>query len=185
MVSKFINSHYTNAKWFIIHSILHADDTPHKIALGAAIGLFIAWSPALGLHMLMALTLCVILRANKFVALIAVWICNPLTFIPIYLPSYILGKNLLSVMNIHTQQLSTEQFQKIFQDFLASAGPTASLSPDFWKRLTDFLIHVGLQLSIGATIIGLVVAIAGYFTTRTLIAKYRKKHPIEILLQKE
>jgi uncharacterized protein (DUF2062 family) len=37
---------------FLEYKILHIEDTPHKISLGVALGLFIAWSPLLGLHFL-------------------------------------------------------------------------------------------------------------------------------------
>ncbi|MBW8035386.1 MAG: DUF2062 domain-containing protein, partial [Planctomycetes bacterium] len=53
---------------FITHKILHVDDSPNRIALGAAIGLFIAWTPAVGLHTLIVLAITSLTKANKFVA---------------------------------------------------------------------------------------------------------------------
>jgi hypothetical protein len=53
---------------FITHRILHVDDSPHRIAMGVALGLLAAWTPAMGLHILVALSLTSMIGANKFVA---------------------------------------------------------------------------------------------------------------------
>ena len=54
---------------FIKFRILHVDDSPHRIALGTALGILVAYMPPFGFHMVLAALLAVILRANKFVAL--------------------------------------------------------------------------------------------------------------------
>ncbi|MCK5473761.1 MAG: DUF2062 domain-containing protein, partial [Planctomycetes bacterium] len=71
------------------------NDTPHRIAMGTALGLFVAWTPVLGLHILMVLGLALLLRANKFVAIVFIWVNNPLTMAAIYYPSYLLGRTIL------------------------------------------------------------------------------------------
>ena len=40
---------------FIVYRILHADDTPHRLALGIALGVFVAWTPTVGLQMVLVL----------------------------------------------------------------------------------------------------------------------------------
>ena len=69
----------------MFRSILMLEDTPHSIALGTAIGLFIAWTPTVGIHMILVVSLALFLRANKVAGLIAVYISNPLTLAPIQL----------------------------------------------------------------------------------------------------
>ena len=80
---------------FFIYRVLHVDDTPHRIALGVAIGIFVTWTPTIGLQMVLTILLAMLLRANKFVGVPFVWISNPLTIVPVYGPNYWIGSKLL------------------------------------------------------------------------------------------
>ena len=53
------------AKKGIIHRILNTKGSPHRIALGAAIGTFVAMTPTLGLQTILSTILALVLRANK------------------------------------------------------------------------------------------------------------------------
>ena len=86
---------WRKAKDFIIHRVLRLDDTPHRIALGVAIGIFITWTPTIGFQMVLVLAMATALRANKLVGVPFVWISNPLTLVPVYGPSYFIGGKLL------------------------------------------------------------------------------------------
>ena len=76
-------------KKFVIHKILHIDDTPHRLALGVALGVFIGWTPTIGFQSALVILMALIFKANKVVGLPFVWISNPFTLIPIYWPNYI------------------------------------------------------------------------------------------------
>ena len=75
---------WRRAQRFVKYRILHVDDTPHRIALGVAIGMFVAWTPTIGFQMGLTVLLCALFRANKLVGVPLVWISNPLTIIPVY-----------------------------------------------------------------------------------------------------
>lgn len=47
---------------FFYHNVLHADDPPHRLALGAAIGVFVAFMPAVGFQMMINFFLAWLLR---------------------------------------------------------------------------------------------------------------------------
>ena len=158
--------------------ILHTSDSPHHIALGVLLGLFVAWSPAFGLHMLLALTLCIVFRANKLVAIIFVWVCNPFTIIPIYYPSYLLGRMVMKLFRYNSgTQLSSTQVYQLFEQFTLSSAFTRLHSISFWHNLFSFLWHKGLELWIGATLMGLFVGLIGYVLTFYIVVWYRKKNP--------
>ena len=55
-------------------------DTPHKIALGFACGVFVSFSPLFGLHFLYAGLIALILRGNILAAFLGTFAGNPLTF---------------------------------------------------------------------------------------------------------
>ncbi|MBW8001912.1 MAG: DUF2062 domain-containing protein [Planctomycetes bacterium] len=163
---------------FLKLHILHADDSPHRIALGAALGLFVAFLPLFGFHMLLVLALCFALRANKLIAVIFVWVSNPFTIIPIYYPSYLLGKRVLNFFHYTTDaQLSSDQMRQIFAQFTSSSAFTHLLSIQFWKDIFEFLWYKGFELWVGATLAGTTVAIIGYFVTSRIIIWYRKNNP--------
>lgn len=178
MVQKYSRARLNRWFRFLRLHILHANDSPRRIALGAALGLFIAWSPAFGFHMLLVLALCIVLRANKLVAIIFVWVSNPFTIIPIYYPSYLLGMEVLKLFHCNTNtQLSTSQMHQLFEQFTLLSCFTHLFSIDFWQNLFSFFWHKGFELWIGATLMGLFVALTGYFVTFHIIIWYRKKNP--------
>ena len=81
-------------RWFI-YRVLHVDDTPHRIALGVAVGIFVCWLPCMPVQMILTVALSTLVGANKFVGVPFVWISNPLTIFPVYWPSWMLGKWIL------------------------------------------------------------------------------------------
>ena len=54
--------------------------TPHEIALGIAIGIFVAFIPLFGTHTVTAIALASLLRVNTLIVLLGTQLSNPLTF---------------------------------------------------------------------------------------------------------
>jgi len=80
---------------FFIYRVLHVDDTPHRIALGVAVGIFVTWTPTIGFQMILTVLLSWLLGANKLVGVPFVWISNPVTLPPIYGPNCYVGSLIL------------------------------------------------------------------------------------------
>lgn len=167
---------------FLKFRVLHANDSPHRIALGAAVGLFVAWTPALGLHILMALGLAILLRANKFIAIACVWVSNPFTVIAIYYPNYLLGKTLLKFFYAN-REISNTRVQEMFNQFSLSSGVSGFFHAEFWQSMFTFLWRKSPELWLGSVIMGLLVALTAYFVTYYFIIWYRKNHPHRRFLQ--
>jgi len=81
--------------------ILRIHDTPHAIAMGVSIGTFMGWGPLYGLHTVLALVLAALSRCNKAAAVVAAWINNPITIVPILYGQYRLGALLLAGERVH------------------------------------------------------------------------------------
>jgi uncharacterized protein (DUF2062 family) len=64
---------------------------PHEISLGMAIGVFIAITPTIPFHTVLAVALAALLRGSKLAAALGVWVSNPLTIPFFYYGSYRLG----------------------------------------------------------------------------------------------
>ncbi len=163
-------------KRFIKFRILHINDSPHRIALGVALALFVAWMPAFGLHIPMVLSLAFLLRANKFVAFTFVWVSNPFTIFPIYYPNYLFGRTVLRLFRPDSG-LSNAQIREIFDQFDSIAFFTGCFHPEFWRNLFSLLWQKVPELWLGSLLMGILVALAAYFTTYRIVVLYRKTHP--------
>src|SRR5215212_8095875 len=72
--------------------LLAIDDPPERTALAFSIGVFIAFSPFLGLHTILATLLAFLFRFNKIAIYTGTFVNNPLlTLVPIILVSYAIG----------------------------------------------------------------------------------------------
>ena len=162
---------------FVIYRLLHIDDTPHRLALGIALGLFVAWTPMMGLQMVLVFLLAPVLRANIAVGLPVVWISNPLTFAPLFLANYWLGQKVLALF---TQQpfLDHGQLLELLTGFSSLGHLFSNIGNiEFWHRLLDLLWTVGLDLWVGSVLFGLVSGVLGYFASYRLIIWYRTHTP--------
>ncbi len=73
------------------HRLLTLKATPNSIAIGAAIGIFIAFTPTIGIQSVIAAIVAFIVRVSKPAAIIPVWISNPFTMVPIFAFTYWVG----------------------------------------------------------------------------------------------
>ena len=162
---------------FIIFRLLHIDDTPHRLALGIALGLFIAWTPTLGVQMLLVLLLAPAFRANVAVGLPTVWISNPITMAPLYFANFWVGQKIVQLFSDRPQLHYNQVVEKLTH--YQSVGNIFSQIDEaqFWHKVIDFLWQFGLELWVGSLLVGLIVAIPGYFASYKLIVWYRTHTP--------
>ncbi len=145
---------------FFIFRVLHVDDTPHRIALGVAVGIFVAWTPTIGLQMVLTVFLAWLLRANKLVGVPFAWISNPFTLIPIYKwCNYNVGRLLLP----------GDYPDPNFFNRIVLTGSWAERTKAFWEET----IHVFAPLWLGSVVVGLLLATPSYFTVRYAVKTYR------------
>ena len=83
-----------------IKLILSVKDTPHRISIAFAVGIFVGMSPLLGIHTLLGLALAYVFRLNKLVTIAGVYVTNPWTIIPIYTFSTWVGARCLGMTSI-------------------------------------------------------------------------------------
>jgi uncharacterized protein len=75
-----------------LQKLVTLDDSPHRIALGFAVGVFLAFSPLLGLHTVLGLVIAFAFGLNRVAVLVGVFVNNPWTLFPIYaLATYVGG----------------------------------------------------------------------------------------------
>lgn len=136
---------------------------PREIALGFALGLFIGMSPYMGIHMAIAVFFAAVFKWNKFAAATGVWISNPLTAPILYSFTYYTGSKFLAVEKEYCMP------KELNLDMLIN---TLKNAPEiFWI------------LTVGGIILGIPLAIAGYYLSFSAILKYRER--IKTALAKE
>jgi len=85
--------------WLVrrLRVLLQVDDSPAHVALAFAVGVFVSFSPFLGVHTAISLALAFLLRLNRVAILIGTWVNNPWTIAPVYTAGTLLGCALLGV----------------------------------------------------------------------------------------
>ncbi|MBB73975.1 MAG: hypothetical protein CMJ75_05610 [Planctomycetaceae bacterium] len=153
--------YFRRCRKYLYHSILHADDPPHKLALGVALAMFVMFTPTLGLQMIITVFLAWLLRANKAVGLPVVWISNPVTFVPIFYPCYVVGCWLLN----QPPQIDSSFWTRL------STPPSGAGIQHYW----DLFKGVAAPLWIGGIIVGTLLGALTYFLLYFSICRYRMR----------
>jgi uncharacterized protein (DUF2062 family) len=159
---------------FIVRRILHIDDTPHRLALGIALGIFVAWTPTIGVQMVLVVLLATMCRANKLVGIPMVWISNPFTLPLVYYPNYLIGRYLLGLFNAQT---TTNYSFRQLENLLAKFHDMSFYEMAFWDELGRLLLDIGKDLWLGSIIIGLFSGIIVYIFSYRFIIWYRTHTP--------
>ena len=156
-----------------IAALLRAKDSPERLALGAAIGMFVGLTPTVGVQMAMVVLVAAIpkLKFNVPLACAMVWISNPLTMIPLYYGMYWLGVLLLSRREMHF-----DKFETTVQALIDSIKNGESLLESAWQGLTGMFsigMHIAMPMWIGGTVLGILSAIPTYIVVLHLVRRRR------------
>lgn len=107
----------------LLRQVLHLQESPRRTALAFALGVFIAFSPAYGLHTIMVV-LCTWLFGLNFVALLAgAFVNNPWTVVPILGATYWTGAFLLGRTESPTFDWHDPSFSGLYQQILPYVVP--------------------------------------------------------------
>ena len=141
-----------------LRRLLAIDDPPERTALAFSIGIFIAFSPFLGLHTIMATLVAFIFRFNKVAIYTGTFINNPfLTLVPIIIASYGLGALVMG----RPLSLPEEGLKLLKEPHLLTAS--------YWRELSRQAVDVLLPFSLGGTILSIVCSVGAYPLTLWLL----------------
>jgi len=129
-------------------TLLSLDSHPGHISAGFAVGVFISFTPFLGLHTPMAIAIAFIFRLNKLTCLTGAWINTPLTIVPSLAASYKLGRFLRGKP---INELTLKGLE--------------------WQHLKPY----AKSLLLGSSVIGFVAAVAAYFICYWLVTAFRRR----------
>ncbi|MGC1274746.1 MAG: DUF2062 domain-containing protein [Planctomycetaceae bacterium] len=145
----------------LLRYVLSQDDTPHHVALGAAIGTFVGLTPTPGVQMLIVLAIYFLCRPlftfNRPAGLAAVYISNPLTAVPFAWISYQIGRLFVG------GNLTREEIAAILGH--NEAG--------WWQAVMAIAVDLGWAYLIGALIFAAAAGLATYPTMHYLLHLFR------------
>ncbi|MBE7465595.1 MAG: DUF2062 domain-containing protein [Planctomycetes bacterium] len=166
--------HINGRKWF--RKVLGLNDTPESIAASTAIGIFVAWTPTIGIQMIISFALCAVARVNRIAGPLMAWITNPVTIPPIFYFNYLVGSWILHSegdagtagkrMDAAWETMGTVSMW----DFLTFNGPQIN-------KWFDEMLHLGAEimvpLMVGSILVGLVLGLAAYPLTVRAVRAFR------------
>ena len=148
----------------LIKRLLHIDDSPERTALAYAIGIFLGFSPFLGLHTLLGLTIAFLFGLNRVALLLGVWTNSPWWIVPFYMVATWVG------MWATGFRIGWGPLREIFQLGM-DRGFVSSI---FWGSVTS---QWGLLVSflIGSLILCSLLSVIAYPLSLKCIRFYRLK----------
>jgi uncharacterized protein (DUF2062 family) len=169
-------SGWKRATSYIGHRLKRLPDTPHKIARGVGVGVYVSFTPFFGLHFVVAVVLAMLFRGNALAALLGTFFGNPVTFPFIATASLTLGHWILG------GEVDPERHKSLFQlftyatsDFWFNFKALFSSRVADWSNVKDFMTGVFLPYLVGGTGPGVVLGILAYLLSRPLISAYQKR----------
>ena len=146
-----------------MRSVLALDDSPHAIALGAAIGIFFGLTPSVGIQTILVVVLAVLSRRfiyfNVTAAMLSTYVSNPLTMVPMYYFWYRLGTWFIP------GNATVDQFEAML-NFEGLAG--------WWQATCSLAVQVGIPMLIGSLLIAPIGSLIAYPLTRYMVRWFRR-----------
>jgi uncharacterized protein (DUF2062 family) len=148
----------------LLRNVLSQDDTPHHIALGGAIGMFVGLTPTPGAQMLLVLAVYYatrrFLKFNLPAGLAAVYVSNPLTAVPLAWLNYQAGRMVLG------GEMTWEELRSLIEyDGFA----------DWWRKTSELVVEFGGAYLLGSIIVAAVAAVLTYPVMLYLLHLVRRK----------
>ena len=143
--------------------LLALDDPPERTALAFSLGVFIAFSPFLGLHTILATLIAFLFRFNKVAIYSGTFINNPfLTLVPIIIASYAIGAFVLG----RPLRIPAAGVDLLRHPHLLTAGYYRKLFRESWDIVWPF--------SIGGLTLSVVCSLIAYPVTSSLLRAQRR-----------
>jgi len=153
----------------VLQSLLHLKDPPRRTAIAFGTGVFIAFSPFLGLHTVMAIVVAFAFRLNRVAVLAGAWI-NFWALVPCYMFGTFLGTQLMSV---HARRLDANFWERAHS---AVWSALSSIVTANWSQAQQSLSALFRSFGpllwpfiVGNTILGVLAGLLAYEMSRRFL----------------
>jgi uncharacterized protein (DUF2062 family) len=158
--------HFTRAlarRW--LESLLHVNDTPERTAAAFALGVFLGFSPFLGLHTIIAILLAFVLDLNRVAVLLGVYSNLPWIIAPYYAFTTMMGA---AILRVTPPPDLRERLGDLFELSLRSGA--------FWHEVVHLLRPLVWPYAIGSIIGAGVLAAIAYRVALAFVIRRRRHH---------
>jgi uncharacterized protein (DUF2062 family) len=148
----------------VLRWILKLRSSPRAIAGGLGLGMFIAFTPTVGIQIILAIIAATLCNVNRPAAIAPVWITNPVTVAPVYTFNYWLGTLIWPGPPL-------AEVKELFVNL-----GTALTHLQFWdmKEAILAMLQIGMEilipLLIGSIEVGIVLGILTYIISLKLLS---------------
>jgi uncharacterized protein (DUF2062 family) len=146
-----------------LDTLLHIHDTPERTAAAFALGVFLGFSPFLGLHTIFAVILAFVLNLNRVAVLLGVYSNLPWIIAGYYAFTTMIGA---AIMQVRVPPGFRERLIDLFELSLTTR--------DFWRQLGQLLEPLVLPYFIGSLIGAAVLAAIAYPVALAFLQRRRR-----------
>jgi uncharacterized protein len=148
-----------------LDALLHINDTPQRTAGAFALGVFLGFSPFLGLHTVVAIALAFTFSLNRVAVLLGVYSNLPWIMAPYYAFTTMIGAALLRTTP-----------RPDLQDRLADVFQLSVRSSAFWHEIGQLLRPLLWSYTIGSLLGAAVLAALAYRGALEFVIRRRQYH---------
>ena len=131
--------------------LVRLKENPVAMSKGLAVGVFAGCFPLFGFQTFIGIILAVLFRGSKVAAAIGTWVSDPITYIPLYVLNFKIGKFLLGVESISSQDVDLESLSSLMK-----SGYTFAIT-----------------LLVGCFAVGVIAGIGSYFLSLYIFRRWK------------
>lgn len=158
----------------LLRFLVRQRGSPEAIARGMALGMVIAFSPTIGIQVVLALFLATVINANRLAAVVPVFATNIFTVPVVYGFTYAVGNRLLP-----GRFRSAETVRGILWDF---SRKVRGQEFSGWGETFSEFLRLGNELFwpmvVGGLVVGVAAAAVSYPATAWAVRRYRLRRRI-------
>ena len=141
-----------------LRQLLHLGDSPERTALAFSVGVFLSFSPFIGLHTALAILVAFVFRLNRLAVLIGAYVNTPWTFAPVASFGTAVGFYALGTES----RLSAIQWDSM-------------LSEAFWQQMFSDVDHLLLPFLVGNLTLSLLAGLISYLIMRRILIRHHRR----------
>ena len=147
-----------------LRTLLHIDDTPERTAAAFAVGVFLGFSPFLGLHTLIAIVLAFLLNFNRVAVLLGVYSNLPWIVAPYY----------AFVTMFVGARLTGHRIPPGFRRQVADVFEHSIFHGEFWKQVLIVFRPLVVPYTVGSLIGAFILAVIAYPLALAFVTSERR-----------
>lgn len=146
-----------------VRGVIRLEDTPYRVAMGCACGLFSSVLPIFG-QMLVGMLLARLCRANVVASMPWTWLSNPATTLPIWYGCYVVGAAVLRKQPVTIATLQALASRVEHDGLMATLSAGGAM-----------MSQLVVPLILGSVLVGSVLGALGYLVVKPFVIRIQAR----------